>query len=178
MTLSIAKPFVSIFKKGKSKKSEHDDINGNSHHHHDSNYIKSKHHGNIEQNSNYLTVNHKQKSYTDNDKIEETYTVLYQVYDENSCRGASPQLKYEERVLKINEEGVFLFEQEKLVCHWGFSLIKEFSLDENWTDWIVILRDSTKHYFKSYESIQIHLKINDIIRKLISQIPSSSSSSF
>ncbi|EGC30786.1 hypothetical protein DICPUDRAFT_99421 [Dictyostelium purpureum] len=150
MTLSIAKPFVSIFKKSKSKSNK----------------------GTINTTENDIGINNEKCE--DNKIIEEIYTIQYQITDEGSCRGASPEVKYIERTIKINEDGVYLYDKDQLTCHWGFVDIKEFSLDHNWSDWIIILRDGSKHYFKSYEALQVHLKMNEIVRKLVSRVSSSS----
>ncbi|KYQ90325.1 hypothetical protein DLAC_08929 [Tieghemostelium lacteum] len=102
--------------------------------------------------------------------IEESFTVQHLVMDEKRCRGASPEQVWVERTMILNEQGVFLLKGSVIDCHWSFSLIKEFELDPNWIDWIIILRDGSKLFLKSYEALQIHLKMDQIIRKLINLI--------
>jgi len=153
MTLSIKKPFISIFKKSSKNGKQQKTLEKE---------------GAI-QNNDTITVHKKITNGKEN--LEEIYVLQYQIVDESMCRGASPEVRYEERSIKIGEDGVFMYHHDKLINHWTFNLIKEFSLDSNWLDWVLILRDGTKHYFKSYEALQIHLKMDEIIRVLVSRIP-------
>eukprot|EP01132_Coremiostelium_polycephalum_P004974 gene4974-6195_t len=169
MTLSIAKPFVTLFKKSKSsnkKKSSKESSSTDDYGSHQSSRAQTG-------GSTSSSTSNKQQSI--DDKIEEKYIVQYQV--ESSSRGASHDYGYEEREILINEQGVFLYNNSDpsgSFQHFSFLVIQEFSLDQNWYDWVIILRDGSKHYFKSYEALQIHLKMDEIIRKLISRIPSQS----
>ncbi|KAF2073047.1 hypothetical protein CYY_005630 [Polysphondylium violaceum] len=151
MTLSIKKPFISIFKKSKSKPKP----------------LEREREGAV-QNADTITVHKKITNGKEN--LEEIYVLQYQIVDETMCRGASPEVRYEERSIKIGEDGVFMYHHDKLISHWTFNLIKEFSLDSNWIDWVLILRDGNKHYFKSYEALQIHLKMDEIIRVLVQNL--------
>ncbi|EGG23631.1 hypothetical protein DFA_05765 [Cavenderia fasciculata] len=97
-----------------------------------------------------------------NGPLEFVYKLQYRVVDKSS--GASTEHKFEDRTLKINEEGVYLGDKMGKLTFIDFILIKEFSLDQNWMDWAIIMRDGNSHHFRSYE---FQTKVKEIIVYII-----------
>ncbi|KYQ91668.1 hypothetical protein DLAC_07444 [Tieghemostelium lacteum] len=73
------------------------------------------------------------------------------------------------RILSVCEEGIKIITscESDVIEELPWSLIKQFNLRENWTEWEICLKDRRKFFFKCEKAYYLHMATDHILDGLI-----------
>eukprot|EP01133_Synstelium_polycarpum_P003442 gene3442-3909_t len=80
------------------------------------------------------------------------------------------------RVLAVCEDGIKVISQaeDEVLVELEWSMIHQFNLKENWTEWEIVLKDRRRFYFKCEKAFDLHMATDHILDGLIRNSKSNS----